>query len=115
MIMEKKSVYKSVYNLVLWAKRLEREEIVKAIKKYGNKVEDGFEIEFDNDKPMIAVYINDMPIDAIISAVKVDEDDYVTLLGRSNDGWDESIINAEDVFAGQLEFVTDIIYSNYSN
>lgn len=88
---------------------------MKAIKKYGNKVEDGFEIEFDNDKPIIAVYHNYMPIDAIITSVKVDKDDYVTLLGRDIDGWNESIINTEDVFAGQLEFVTDTIYSKNSN
>ena len=106
---------KSVYNLLLWVKRIEREELIKAIKKYGNKVEDGFEIEFDNDKPIIAVYHNYMPIDAIITSVKVDKDGYVTLLGQDIDGWDESIISAEDVFAGQLEFVTDKIYSDYSN
>lgn len=109
--MEKKSVYEMVQNV----KRIEQEELIKALKLHGDKEDNGFEIHFECENPIIAAYGMESPFDVVILAVRVDENDNLTILGDDKDyRGNEQEIDVDDVFAGQLEFITDTIYSYYS-
>lgn len=96
-------------------KHLEQEELIQALKKYGDKVDNGFEILFEGERPIIAVSGEESPYDAIITAVRVDSNNDITLLGYDKTYCDDSHdIDVNDVFCGHLEFVTTYIlpYNN---
>lgn len=95
-------------------KHLEQKELIQALKKYGDKVDNGFEILFKVESPIIAVSGEESPYDAIITSVRVDSDDDITLLGYDKTYCDDSHeIDVNDVFCGHLEFVTSYILPYY--
>lgn len=105
---------KSVYEMVQDVKHVEQKDLIQALKLHGDKVDDGFEILFEGERPIIAVSGEESPYDAVITAVRVDSNDDITLLGYDKTYCDESHdIYVDDVFAGHLEFVTDSIYSYF--
>lgn len=106
---------KSIYEMCQEIKHLEQEELIQALKKYGDKVDNGFEVLFEGERPIIAVSGEESPHDAIIIAVRVDSDGDITLLGYDKTYCDDSHdIDVNDVFCGHLEFVTTYIlpYNN---
>lgn len=105
---------KSVYDKVQEIKKIEQSELIKALKLHGDKEDNGFEIHFECENPIIAAYGSESPFDVVILAVRVDEKDNITILGDDKDyRGNEQEINVDDIFAGQLEFITDAIYSYY--
>lgn len=106
---------KSIYEMVQDVKHIEQEELINALKLHGDNVDNGFEIHFEHDNPIIAVSGEDNPYDAVIMAVRVDKDDNITLLGDDKEcrGYEHDI-DVDDVFAGHLEFVTDVIVVSYN-
>ena len=96
-------------------KHLEQEGLIQALKKYGNKVDNGFEVLFEDEWPIIAVSGEESPYDAVITSVRVDSVGDITLLGYDKTYCaDSHDIDVNDVFCGHLEFVTTYIlpYNN---
>ena len=69
---------KSIYEMCQEVKHLEQEELIQALKKYGDKVDNGFEILFEDDWPIIAVSGEESPYDAVITSVRVDSNNDIT-------------------------------------
>ena len=100
----------SIYDSVKAIKRREQNELAEALRKYGNKTDDGFEYRFENECPIIAAYDYDEPCDVVILSVRVDKDEYIRLVGdEKNDRGNPHSIDPDDVFAGQLDYVTSSI------
>lgn len=105
---------KSIYEMCQDIKHLEQKELIEALKKHGDNVDNGFEILFEGERPIIAVSGEESPYDAIITAVRVDANDDITLLGYDKTYCDDSHeIYVDDVYCGHLEFVTNLIISCY--
>jgi len=90
-------------------KRREAEECIAQLKKYGEEEDGGFERHFVDTKPIVAGYLYDEPCDIVVNAVRCD-DGYVSILGYDkNDPSTEQEIFADDLFAGQLNEITERI------
>lgn len=100
----------SVYESVDEIKKREREELIAALQQYGEKVDDGFEYHFKSDYPIIASYDGDEPCDVVIYAAMADKRNRITLIADDNKyrGYKHEI-DADEVFAGHLEYVTESI------
>ena len=91
-------------------KHREQEELVSAIRQYGKKVADGYEWHFEGDCPIVAAYDYDEPCDVVILAVRVNNDGRITIIGdEKNDRGNEHEIDADDIFAGHIDFITSEI------
>ena len=107
----------SIYDSVQEVKHREQEELVSAIRQYGEKVADGYEWHFEGDCPIVAAYDYDEPCDVvilavrvIILAVRVNNDGRITIIGdEKNDRGNEHEIDADDIFAGHIDFITSEI------
>lgn len=96
-----------IYDEVSYIKARERQQLRDALRIHGEKVDDGFELHFENEEPIVAAYLWDEPCDIVIKAVKVDMDGYLTILGEDNKDREETHeIDEDDFFAGQLDYVT---------
>ena len=105
-----------MYEIVQNAKKIEQKELIQALKLHGDKVDDGFEIHFEHDYPIIACYGSEDPYDAVIMAVRVDKNDNITILAEDKNYRGETHdLYVDDIFAGQLSYVTDEIIANYKN
>ena len=83
---------------------------VSAIRQYGEKVADGYEWHFEGDCPIVAAYDYDEPCDVVILAVRVSNDGRITIIGdEKNDRGNEHEIDADDIFAGHIDFITSEI------
>ena len=101
----------SIYDMVKDVKRREKEELVEALRQYGEDVDNGHEVHFEDEYPIIAAYDYVEPCDMVIMAVRVDEDDNLTIIGdEKNNRGNEHDIDEDDIFAGQMEFITDYIW-----
>ena len=99
---------RSTYDEVQYLKRREREALREALCIHGESVEDGFELHFENDEPIVAAYLWDEPCDVVIKAVKMDKGGYLTILVEDKQDRSEvHEIGVNDFFAGQLDYVTD--------
>ena len=104
----------SIYDSVQEVKHREQEELVSAIRQYGEKVADGYEWHFEGDCPIVAAYDYDEdydePCDVVILAVRVSNDGRITIIGdEKNDRGNEHEIDADDIFAGHIDFITSEI------
>ena len=100
----------SVYDSVQEIKRRERKELIQAVRQYGKQVEDGVEYRFDGECPIVAAYDYEEPADVVILTVKVDKDDNLIIMGdEKNDRGNVQSIEADDIFAGQVDFITQSI------
>ena len=97
----------SVYNSVQEVKNREQEELAEALRQHGEKVEDGYEWHFEGERPIVAAYYCDEPCDMVILSVRVDKEGSLTIIGEDkNDKGYELEIEADDIFAGHLDFIT---------
>lgn len=99
----------SIYNSVEEIKKREQNELVERMRLYGTKTEGGYKYEFDEENyPIIASYCWDEPTDAEIHGVVL-ENEYntISLIGREKcTGEELHDIDANEVFAGHLDYVT---------
>lgn len=100
----------SIYDSVKAIKRREQQELADALRKHGSKVYDGYEYHFEDECPIIGAYDYEEPCDVVILSARVDKDGYIKLIGdEKNDRGNPHSIDPDDVFAGQLEYVTSSI------
>lgn len=70
----------------------------------------GCKVSFGVDKPVIAGYLHDKPTDITITAVKITDDSKLIIYGYDAEVISEpQEIDPYDIFAGQLEYITDMI------
>ena len=97
----------SIYDSVKAIKRREQQELADALRKYGSKVDNGYEFHFEDECPIIGAYDYEEPCDVVILSARIDKDGYLKLIGdEKNDRGNPHSIDPDDVFAGQLEYVT---------
>lgn len=100
----------SIYDSVQEVKYREQKELVSAVRQYGEKIDDGYEWHFEGDCPIVAAYDYDEPCDVVILAVRVSNDGRITIIGdEKNDRGNEHEIDADDIFAGHIDFITSEI------
>lgn len=96
----------SIYDSVQEVKRREQEELAEALRQHGEKVDDGNEWHFEGECPIVAAYNYDEPCDVVILSVRVNKDGNLTIIGdEKNDRGNEHEIEADDIFAGHLDFI----------
>ena len=97
----------SIYDSIKAIKRREQQELADALRKHGSKVDDGYEFHFEDECPIIGAYDYEEPCDVVILSARVDKDGYIKLIGdEKNDRGNPHSIDPDDVFAGQLEYIT---------
>jgi hypothetical protein len=97
----------SIYDSVKAIKRREQQELADALRKHGSKVDNGYEFHFEDECPIIGAYDYEEPCDVVILSARIDKDGYLKLIGdEKNDRGNPHSIDPDDVFAGQLEYVT---------
>ena len=100
----------SIYDSVKAIKRREQNELAEALRTHGTKADDGYEFHFEDECPIIGAYDYEEPCDVVILSARVDKDGYIKLIGdEKNDRGNPHPIDPDDVFAGQLEYVTSSI------
>lgn len=108
---EESLYYMSIHQQTKALQSREQEELRAAIRQHGKRVENGYEVHFKEDVPVVAGYINYDPRDIAITEVKVDDDGHLTLFGEDNEYriGDPYKIEPYDIFGGQLEYVTSYV------
>ena len=100
----------SIYDSVQEVKHREQEELAEALRQHGKKVDDGYEWHFEGECPIVAAYDYDEPCDVVILSVRVNRYGKLTIIGdEKNDRGNEHEIEADDIFAGQMDFITSEI------
>ena len=100
------SIYESVQDI----KRRERDELCAALINHGKKVDDGYEYTFSPECPIIAAYNGDEPCDVVILSVRMDKKGILTIVGEEKlDRTYSFELDPDNIFAGQLSFVTSEI------
>ena len=100
----------SIYDSVQEVKYREQKELVSAVRQYGEKIDDGYEWHFEGNCPIVAAYDYDEPCDVVILAVRVSNDGRITIIGDEKNDWgNEHEIDADDIFAGHIDFITSEI------
>jgi hypothetical protein len=103
---------RTINELVEEVKSREKQELIDAVYKHGEAVDDGFEVRFEgDDKPVVAGYVGEEPCDVVVAAVLVTHSGYVYLEGcdKNNVFSRYKDIEASDIFAGHLDFITQSI------
>ena len=100
----------SIYEQLRALKQQEQSELISALRQYGEQVDGGYEYHFESDCPIIAGYLYETPADIVIMAVRVDCNGYLTMIGEDKEcRGDQLNILPDDIFAGQLDYVTSEI------
>lgn len=100
----------SVYDSVQEVKHREQVELTNAFRLHGKQVDDGHEWHFEGECPIIAAYDYGEPCDVVILSVRVNRYGKLTIIGdEKNDRGNEHEIKADDIFAGQMSFITSEI------
>ena len=100
----------SIYDSVQEVKHREQEELAVALKLHGEKVDDGYEWHFEGECPIVAAYDYDEPCDVVILSVRANKDGGLTIIGdEKNDRGNEHEIEADDIIAGHMDFITSEI------
>ena len=103
---------RTINELVEEVKSREKQELIDAVYKHGEAVDEGFEVRFKgDDKPVVAGYVGDEPCDVVVDAVLVTHNGYVYLEGcdKNNVFSRYKDIEPSDIFAGHLDFITQSI------
>jgi len=104
-------------------KHREQVELTYALRLHGKQVDDGHEWHFEGECPIVAAYNYDEPCDVVILSVRVNRYGKLTIigdekggtqrpsesLGGHHDRGNEHEIKADDIFAGQMSFITSEI------
>ena len=102
--------YMTIDQQVKALQRREQAELKEAILNYGEQVDGGYEIHLHADFPVVAGYDYYRPTDIKIMAARTDAEGHLSLIGVDNDTLDDPhAINPDDIFGGQLDFVTSTI------
>lgn len=107
-VMQRYTIHEEVEAL----KAQEQKELKKKLRECGEKTESGYGYTFDNEdmRPIIAAYNYDEPADVVIIAAKLNKWGKLTLIGdEKNDRGNEHEMHINDIFAGQLDYVTSAI------
>ena len=100
----------SIFESVKEVKHREQKELAKTLCKYGKKVDGGYEWHFEGECPIVAAYDYDEPCDMVILSARVDKDGTLTIIGdEKNDRGNEHEIEADEIFAGHLDFIASEI------
>ena len=98
------------YEKVQELKKEEREALRDALRKHGKKVDNGWEVHFEENNPIVAGYDWDEPCDIIIRAARVSKEGFLTIIGDwKSDLGNEHEIDPEEIFAGQIEYIIERI------
>ena len=103
---------RKIHELVEEIKSREKLELIDALYKHGEAVDDGFEVKFEGDeKPVIAGYIDDDPCDIVVSSVLLTHNGEVGINGcdKNNVFCQYADIDPGDIFAGHLSYVTEAV------
>ena len=69
-----------------------------------------YEWHFEGECPIVAAYDYDEPCDVVILSVRANKDGSLTIIGdEKNDRGNEHEIEADDIFAGHMDFITSEI------
>lgn len=100
----------SVYEQEQELKIREQEELKASICKYGEHIDGGYEVHFEGEQPIIGGYLFDEPCDIVITAVRVNDKGYLSVLGEDKEcrGEQHNIV-LDDIIGGHLDFVTSKI------
>lgn len=91
-------------------KHREQEELANALRQYGEKVDDGYEWHFEGECPYVAAYDYDEPCDVVILSVRLNKNSKLIIIGdEKNYRGNEHEIEADDIFTGQMDFITSEI------
>lgn len=94
--------------------RREQAELIAALRKYGEKVEGGFEVHFKAECPIIAGYLYDEPCDIAILAARVDENGHLYILGEDRQCGAESLeVDPTEIFPGHIDYITSTVQHQY--
>ena len=100
----------SIYDSVQEVKHREQEELVSAIRQYGEKVADGYEWHFEGDCPIVAAYDFYARCVVLTLAVWLSKFAIITIfVVDKHDRGNEHEIDADDIFAGHIDFITSEI------
>ena len=73
-------------------------------------MDDSYEWHFEGECPIVAAYDYDEPCDVVILSVRANKDGGLTIIGdEKNDRGNEHEIEADDIFAGHMDFITSEI------
>ena len=105
---------KRLQNALKRVKHIEQEEFISKLKAHATE-ENGF-LKFDFTKtkfdelPCIAAYDSENPNDfLILKAVYNPKTNYVTFNAETKEDRISTLLNFDDIFIGQLQFITDYI------
>lgn len=91
-------------------KRREQDDLKASLRKYGEEVDGGFEVLFEEGQPIVAGYLFDEPRDIAIDAARVDADGNLSLIGEDKEVRDGQYnIEPSDIFGGQLDYIISSI------
>ena len=100
----------SIYEQLKALKHQEQAELISVLRQHGEQVDGGNENHFEGDCPIIAGYLYETPADIVIMAVRVDGNGHLTMIGEDKEcRGDQLNILPDDIFAGQLDYVTSEI------
>ena len=100
----------SIHESVQEVKHREQVELSNALRLRGKQVDDGYEWHFEGECPIVAAYDYDEPCDVVILSVRANKDGGLTIIGdEKNDRGNEHEIEADDIFAGHMDFITSEI------
>ena len=101
---------KTISALLLEIKVRERSNLRNSVITYGRRVKKGWEYHFDDECPIIASYHHNEPCDVVILSVRVNKDGALIIRGDEKlDRGNEFELDPDNIFAGQLEYVTSNI------
>lgn len=101
---------KSIYEQVQEIKQQEVSMLKDVLREHGTPIDGGYEAHFEGMKPVIAGYLFEEPTDIVISAVRVDANGVLILIGYDNNSHEEcDCITPDDIFAGHLDYVTEAV------
>jgi hypothetical protein len=104
---------KTISDCVRDIKKREQAELTEAVRKYGNRTGLGYVYEFASDCPIVAAYSYDEPCDVVVLMVKVTDEGSISFrVDEKINRYNEHEIEADDVFAGQLDYITSNIRKN---
>ena len=101
-------------NIDNWVKNIkskEQESLQHALYKHGELLENTYRYTFkENEEPLIASYFHDEPTDIVVLQVEKRKGFPPRLLATDKEGYCEpELISCDEVFAGQLQYVTSYI------
>ena len=101
---------KTIQQLIDEVRSIERAELREALIRKGKKTKKGFEYKFGPECPIIAAYNGDEPCDVVILSVRMDKKGILTITGEEKlDRTYSFELDPDNIFAGQLSFVTSEI------